>query len=216
MKKLSEKTKVLMLAVAVIVIIGIIITLTLGLKFDLRYEEAQKIELYLNKEFKNSEIKEITNEVLQNKDVMIQKVEVYEDTVSILAKEITEEEKTNIINKVNEKYQTEIKEDSVEIEKVPHTRGRDLIKPYVMPMAITTSIVLIYMIIRFYKLGITKTIIETIAILVLAQAVLLSIIAIARIPVGRLTIPMVLGVYVLTLLGVTSKFEKSLKENVEE
>ena len=35
---------------------------------------------------------------------IIQKVEVFEDTVSITAKEISEEQKQNIITKVNEKY----------------------------------------------------------------------------------------------------------------
>ncbi|MEI3394135.1 MAG: hypothetical protein V8R82_00115 [Clostridia bacterium] len=40
---------------------------------------------------------------------MIQKVEVFEDSVSITAKDITDEQKQSIIDKVNEKYETELK-----------------------------------------------------------------------------------------------------------
>ena len=73
---------------------------------------------------------------------------------------------------------------------------------------IATIIILVYMAIRYYKLGILKTIAETIGILILAQALLLSIMAITRIPVGRVTIPLVIAIYILTLLGITSYFEK--------
>ena len=42
-------------------------------------------------------------------------------------------------------------------------------------------------------------------------------IAITRIPIGRLTIPMVILVYLLTLFGITTKFEKDLsKKKLEE
>lgn len=34
--------------------------------------------------------------------------------------------------------------------------------------------------------------------------------AITRIPVGRLTIPMVIIVYMLTLIGITDNFEKKM------
>lgn len=216
MKDISKKTKILALLVAVIIIIGIIITLTIGLNFNLRYQESKRIELYLGKDFEISDIKQITDEMLPNQKVIIQKVEVYEDSVSIIAKDITDEQKTNIINKVNEKYETELSADSTEITTIPHTRGRDIIKPYVLPFIIATVIILVYMAVRYYKLGMMKTIFKTAVLLVIAQAVLLSVIAIARIPIGRLTILMVLAVYVLSLVGVTSDLEKKLASKKKE
>lgn len=212
MKDISKKTKIVIFLVAIIMIAGIIVTLTMGLNFELRYQEAKKIELYLEKDFEISDMKQITDEALQNQPTIIQKVEVYGDAVSILAKEITEEQKTNIINKVNEKYGTQISADSTEITTIPHTRGRDIIKPYVWPFIIATVIILVYMAVRYYKLGAIKTILKTAILLVVAQAVLLSVIAIARIPIGSLTIPMVLAVYVLSLIGITTNFEKKLSE----
>ena len=69
---------------------------------------------------------------------------------------------------------------------------------------------------RYHKLGSIKIIAKTIGINIVAQATLISVIAITRIPFGRLTIPMVLAVYLLTMVGLTARFEKRLEENKEE
>lgn len=216
MKEISKKTKILAFLIAIIIIVGMSITFTMGLNFDLRYQETKGIQLYLEKDFEVADIKQITDEMLPDQFVMIQKVEVFEDTVNILAKDITEEQKTNIVNKVNEKYQLELSSDDVEITNIPHTRGRDIIRPYVLPFVIATIIILVYMAIRYHKLGMIKTLLETIAILVVAQATLLSVMAITRIPIGRVTIPLVLAVYVLSLVGITTCFEKKLNEKKKE
>ena len=70
------------------------------------------------------------------------------------------------------------------------------------------------MAIRYYKLNSLKVVLKTIGICILAQLVLLSIIAITRIPIGRLTIPLILIVYMLTLIGLTTKFEKRLEDDL--
>lgn len=213
---MSKKMKIMALIIALVVLVGIIVTFTVGLNFDLRYQEAKKIQLYLGKSFEITDIEAISKEVLSNQKVMIQKVEVFEDTVSILAKEITEEQKNNIINKINEKYELELTADATQITNVPHTRGRDIVRPYLAPFAIATGIILVYMAIRYYKLGMVSTLGKTIAMLVIAQATLLSVMAIARIPIGRLTIPLVLATYVLSLVGMTTYFENNLREKKKE
>lgn len=212
---MENKTKIIAIIIAIIIMAGIIVTLTVGLNFDLKFQETNKIELYLEKEFEISDIKAITDEVLPNQKVIIQKVEVYEDSVSIIAKEITEEQKTTLIEKINEKYETELSADSVQISTIPHTRGRDIIKPYIVPFAMATIIILVYMAIRYYKLGVGKIVLKTIFASVIAEAVLLSVIAITRIPIGRLTIPMVITVYLIVLVWLTTKFEKELKDKKE-
>ena len=130
--------------------------------------------------------------------------------------EVTEEQKTDIINKINGKYELELTADSTQITNVPHTRGRDIVRPYLAPFAIATGIILAYMAIRYYKLGMVLTLGKTIAMLVIAQATLLSVMAIARIPIGRLTIPLVLATYVLSLVGMTTYFENNLREKKKE
>ena len=216
MKKMTKKQKILSVIIAVIIIAGAIVTGVKGLNYDLRYQETKNIELYIAKDFEIADIKAITDEVMGKSPVIIRKVEVYEDSVSITAKEITDEQKQSIIDKINEKYQTELSADSTQIQTIPHTRGRDIVKPYITPFIISTAIILVYMAIRYRKIGVLRTLLKTIAISVIAQAVLLSIIAITRIPVGRLTIPMIVTVYMLTLVGLTTNFEKKLEIKKEE
>ena len=64
---------------------------------------------------------------------------------------------------------------------------------------------------RYNKLGMIKVIFKTIIISVVAQALLLSIMAITRLEIGIITIPLVITVYLLTLIGLTAYFEKQLK-----
>ena len=212
-QKMTKKTKIIIAIIAVVIIVGIIITLTVGLNFDLRYQESKSIQLYLETDFDISDIKQITDEVMPGEKVIIQKVEVYEDTVNITAKDITDEQKQSLIDKVNEKYGTELSADSIAVESIPNTRGRDIIKPYIAPFVIATLIILLYMAIRYRKLGIIKALVKTVVVSVVAQATLLSVMAITRIPIGIVTIPLVITVYLLTLVGLTTYFEQQLAKN---
>ena len=215
MKNIKNKTKILIAIIAIIIIVGFAITLTIGLNFELRYQDTKRVELNLGKDFEISDIKAITNEVFANKEVIIQKVEVFEDTVSVQAKDISEEEKTNLVNKINEKYQTELSAEEINIYAVPNTRGRDIVEPYIFPFALATLIILVYMAIRYHKLGVIKVLLKSAIIIVLAQVLLLSVMAITRIPVGRLTLPLVIVVYIITLMGLSNNLERKLKEHAE-
>lgn len=218
MEKIKKNKKIIIgILIAIIIIAGIAITLTVGLNFDLKYQETKQIQLNLGTEFEIKDIREITNEVFPGQKVMIQQVEVFNDAVSISTNNITDEQKQSLIDKINEKYESaDIEADSTEIETIPHTRGRDILKPYIAPFVLATFIILVYMAFRYKKIGSTKTILKTLGMVILMQAILFSIIAITRIPIGRVTIPLVLGVYLLTLIGLTTSFEKQLKTKVSE
>ena len=216
MKQIGTKCKIAIVILAVLLIAGITVIATMGFNIDLRYADVKKVEFNINKEFNTSDIKQITDEVLGSQEVIIQKVEVYEDSVQITTKEITEEQKEQLVAKINEKYETELEKDDIDIITVSHVKVRDIIKPYIIPFAIATGIILLYMIIRYRKLNIWKVILKTVGIIILAQAELASIIAITRIPIGRLTMPMVIVVYMLTLIGLTTRFEKNLEEIKED
>lgn len=216
MKQLIKSKQLKIVLIVLIVIAGIAMIAIKGFNFDLKYQDTQKVELYLETEFNISDIKQITNEVFPNQKIMIQRVEVFKDSVSITTTSISDEQKNNLVTKINEKYGTEIKSEETEIENIPHTRGRDIIKPYIIPFAIAVIATLVYIGIRYYKLNTAKVILKSIGILLLSQVLLFSVIAIIRIPIGRLTIPMVILVYLLTLFGMTSRFEKNLANKKKE
>ena len=216
MKKIMKKEKILLAISVLLIAIGTIIAATVGFKFDLAYDKTQKIELVIGKEFDSQDIKKIVKESTNGRENMIQKVEVYEDSLGIIAKNINEEQKKQIVEKINEKYQLEIKAEEVKIEQIPHNRGRDIVKPYIAPMLISTIIVMIYIAIRYRKIGTINTLLKTIFLIALMQIDLFGLIAITRIPVGRLTIPMAIMVYLLTLIFCTTKFEKELNKKMIE
>lgn len=216
MKQVSAKTKTIVAIIILVIVVGAAIVGTKGFNFDIRSQASQKVELYIEKSFEVSDIKQITNEVFGNQPVLIQKVEIYEDQVAITSKEITDDQKANLVNKINEKYETELKVEDIDTENVPHTKLRDLAKPYVLPLIISTVAILVYIGIRFHKLGIVKTVLKVSGIVVLAEVLLLALMAITRFPIGRYTLPLILFVYLVTMLGITIKLENKLKNNNTE
>lgn len=208
----QKQTKILVALIAIIIIAGAIMIFTKGLAFELKYRDSKKVEINLGKRFEEKDIKEITNEIFGKQEVIIQPIEVYKDAMSITTTEITEEQKSNLVTKLNEKYQTELSADDITIEEVANVRGRDIIKPYIIPFAIVTVIILAYLVIRYNKLNLLEILTQSIGIIVLSQLVLLGIMAIARIPVGTLTIPVILVVYLLSSFICTCKFEKELEK----
>ena len=208
----QKSTKILIALIAVILVVGAVMIFTKGLAFELKYQDNKKVEMNLGKEFDEKDIKEITDEVFGNQPVMIQAIEIYKDAVSITTTEITEEQKSELVTKINEKYETEISADDITIEEVSHIRGRDIIKPYIIPFAIVTIIILAYLVIRYNKLNSLNVLTQAIGIMVLAQLVLLGIMAITRMPIGVFTIPTVLLVYLLSTYICTTKLDKDLEK----
>lgn len=215
MKQLTTKKKILYIAMALIIIAGIAVVAVKGFNVELKYRHHQKIELNIGEEVKTEEIQKIADEVFGKNKSNVQIIEVYKDIAQITAAEISEEQKNTVVQKVNELYPQEaaegeeatvlIKAENVKIITNTNIRLRDVITPYIIPMIIITIVVLVYLAIRYRKLGLVKSIVEPAAIVVLAQVLLLSVLAIVRLPMGRLTMPLVLIVYVFSLIYVTEK-----------
>lgn len=217
LKEIKKNKLVAAIILALVVIAGIIITCTIGFNVEMQTKEHKQIQFYLQKEFNISDIREITNEVFPAQEVIIQKVEAFEDSVQISALEITEEQENNLVTKLNEKYELNLTAEDQEIVTVPKTRISDILKPNIMPFVIATIIILLYFAIKYRKLRILKVILKTIITLAISEALLLSIIAITRIPVGKYTVSMIFAVYVLALGILTSKLENKLqKTKLEE
>src|SRR5699024_11822548 len=85
----------------------------------------------------------------------------------------------------------------------PKARLLDTILPYGLPLGLGFLAVLIFAGVRYKKLGIVKTVATYIIAVVGVELLLLSIIAITRIPVNRFIIPigLILFVIVITILG---------------
>lgn len=216
MKQLKNPKKIFFyLVIALIIIAGIIMIAVKGFNVELRYKANQKIELSIGETVDISKIQEKADEVFSKGKSIVQSVEIFKDSVQITAENISEEQKNELVEKVNELYPQEATEgekttkllnaESITIDSTENARLRDILKPYVIPTIVVTIIILAYYAILYRKLGVIKVILRSLLTIVLAQAVLLSILAITRFPMGRLTTPLILLVYVTSLIYTSGK-----------
>ena len=205
----QKNIKIIVISIMTLVILaGIVITGIYGFNKELKYSKSQSIDVYIEQEVDLSKIKEIVNENLNNSNNMVQTVEIYKDLVTIRAKEITEEQKNNIVNKIKENYEFLQTAENTTIHTVPETKLIDMYKKYIVPFSISGILVLVYMAIRYYKKGILKVLGRTIMFPIFGELFLLSIIAITRIPVGRFTPVLIIAMYVASILMVIKQNEK--------
>lgn len=207
MKK--KNIKIIAIAIMSLVILaGIVVVGIFGFNKELRYGQGQVINVYVEQIVDVTNIKKLVNECLAGKTNMVQTVEIYQDYVTIKAKEITEEQKNNIVNKLKENYEFSQTAEDTTIENVTATKYIDIYKKYIVPFAVSGVIVLAYIVIRYHKKGILKVLGRTIIIPVFGELFLLSIIAITRIPVGRYTPVLVIAMYIASIMMVIRENEK--------
>lgn len=207
MKK--KNIKIIAIAIMSLVILaGIVVVGIFGFNKELRYGQGQVINVYVEQMVDVTNIKKLVNECLAGKTNIVQTVEIYQDYVTIKAKEITEEQKNNIVNKLKENYEFSQTAEDTTIENVAATKYIDIYKKYIVPFAVSGVIVLAYIVIRYHKKGILKVLGRTIIIPVFGELFLLSIIAITRIPVGRYTPVLVIAMYIASIMMVIRENEK--------
>ncbi len=217
MKELLKNKKMIYIAIALIIIIGIISIFVLRLNFTLMYSQHTRINVFLGKNYDLQEIKQISQEVFGNEEIIYQEIETFHDSIAITVKQATEEQITNLDTKLKEKYEISSEEEILQVNEVGHLRGRDIVKPYIIPMIISTLIVLAYVGIRYLNLGILKTIFTLFLRLIISESLLLSIIAVCRIPIGIYTMPVAILLYFLVIIYSVIGFEKKLaKRKIEE
>lgn len=203
--KLSGNKKIVLLGVILLIIAGIVVVALKGINVSLVFQQHESISLLIGKQININEIQEICNEVFKNKKVVLKKVELFDDSVSIIAQSITDEEKSNLIQKVNEKYSTEFKVEDITIEKISNVRVRDMVRPYILPIIISTVLIIIYMVIIFKNQKFVKIIGKIFGIILLTELALASIIAISRIPLLPIMVNLMFVIAIIELIFLINK-----------
>ena len=206
---MKQKNKIIITygVIALIILAGIVAVGIWGFNKELRLSQTQKIDINVEQKVDRNKIKEIANEVLGMHN-MVQTIEIYEDMVTIRAISISEQQRNTIVNKVKESYEFEQTAEKTAIKTIPATRFRDMYKQYIIPFVISVVLIAAYMAIRYYKKGLLKNIKKTVLIPVIAELLLLSWMAIVRIPVGIFTPIFIILVYVASMWLVIKEIEK--------
>lgn len=212
--------KIIYAILACIIIVGAIITLTIGLKADIIYSKNVEIDVYIGKAVELEDIKTLAKEVFPDEKMIIQKIELFDDMVAIIMPEKSDEElkeQVELLNtKINEKYELENKvEENITIIHNPKIKLSSILKPYIAPIAISVVIILVYVAIRYRKLGVIKTILTYVLYTGAVEAVFLSILAIIRFPINRLIVPIGLLLYVTTITALGFINEKKLAQIIQ-
>ncbi len=215
------KKRIIYGIILVVIIAGAIIIATMGLNADLTYSKNARVDIYVGKTIENNDIKQIVEEVFGEGRTIVQQVEVYGDMATVLIEEKNAdnlEEKIETLNtKINEKYGVENKkEEAIQVVHQPKIRLSSILNPYIMPLTISTIAVLVYAMIRFRKLGALKTLASYLISILLSGALYLSFLAITRIPINRLVIPVGLLIYILVITILTIIKEKKYNGYVIE
>lgn len=206
--KLSENKKIVILGLILLVIAGIIVVALKGFNVNLMLSQHESVDFVIGKEFNISDIESICKDVFGDKKVILRKVELFDDAININVLSITDDEKQNFIDKMNEKYETQYTVEDLTISTVPNVRIRDLIKIYIKPVCISAAIIVVYIFIRFKKINPLKIVFKTIFIIISTEAALASLIAITRIPLSAIIINLMLLIALLELLLSLYKAEK--------
>lgn len=202
---MSKKSKILIIVLIIIFIIAIVLTGIRGLNVDLNYAEGVSIIFDLDQQFNTDDVKSIAREVWSDGQIIVQKVEVYNESVLIKVSSVNEEQIESLVTKINEKYSLELTSADITVQYNSNVQIRDIISPYVVPLIIATALIVVYYSIRFRGV---KEIVELLVKLIFAEGIVYSIYAITRLPIDVLTMPIVMIVYAGVTIYVTVKNEK--------
>lgn len=210
--KLSGTKKILLLGLILIIIAGIVVVALKGVNVSLLFEQHESVNLIIGKEVNIKDINNICKEVFKDKKVIVRKVELFDDSVNINVESMTDEEKQNLVQKVNEKYETEFSSESISIKTNPKVRIRDIVRPYIIPLVIATIAIVAYMVIRFRKINVLKLLGKIVAIILLTEATIISVVTITRIPVTPTLINVMFALAVLELVLYIDYTERDYKK----
>lgn len=191
--------KIIKILLVCLFIAGIIVISTIGFNVGTKYSENTQIGINIGKEFNISDIKEITDEVFGNQRVLIQKVELYQDMLLITVEDASEEQISDLNTKINEKFGIENVITDVEVTHNANLKLKSIVKPYIIPMLIVTILIVLYTIIAYRKLGVLKVLYNTAMAIIVPEAILISLYAVTRIPINRLTMIIGLIVYIASI-----------------
>ena len=211
----NNNKKIVILGIVLLILAGIIIIALKGVNVSLMFGKHEAIEIKLEKEVTVADMNQICNEVFDNKKFVVKGLEVFSDSIQINVESITDEEKNNLIEKINEKYETSKSVDDLKVYTVSNKRIRDVVKDYIKPMIISFAIIFVYMLIRYRKINAIKIIKDFFEKIILIEAILLSVVAIIRLPVSNSLINLFMILAVAELIYYISQSEKKL-EKIDE
>ncbi len=205
--KLSGSKKIILLGIILLIIAGIVVVALKGVKVSLILQQHEEINVYIGKPTDINDMKDICKDVFKDKRFVVRNLDIFADAYSINVESVINEEKDELIKKVNEKFAVNITTDDISEKTVSNIRIRDIVKPYIKPVLISAVLMAVYVVIRFRKENAFKLLGKILGIIILTEAVIFSVIAVLRIPLSAMMINLMLVIAVIELCIYINKLE---------
>ena len=200
MKLYNNKNKLILLGIALLIIAGIVVVLLKGLNVPLTTQKHDQVSIVVAKEISLDDAKSICKEVLKDTKYEVKIIEVFNDTYSVEALSISDDVKNELVAKTNERFGSEIDPNNVAVRSVDKVRLRDMFTPYFIPLAISVVCIYIYIGFRFRDYSFGKILLYLSANIIITEAIVLSLIAITRIPVNKVTFFIMVAIAILEMI----------------
>lgn len=208
----NNQTLRAIIVLVLLLVVGAGIMVMNKFQYDTNYSKNVRLEVYLGKNFEIKDMVEATNEIYENQQVIVQKAGPFEDTVAITVKETTEEQKEQLLQKINEKYGMTLTNENIASYYNSNVRGRDLIEPYIGVSIIAGVLILVFFGIRYHKLGVTKVLGSVVGIIVGTQILYLTLTSIFSMKVSNITIASGIAILIFCVMYLSANYEKAIKK----
>ena len=214
--KISGSKKIILLGIILLIIAGIVVVALKGVKVSLILQQHEELNIYIGKPTDIKDMKDICKEVFKDKNFVVRDLDVFNDAYSINVESVINEEKDELINKVNEKFGVNITIDDISEKNVSNIRIRDIVKPYIKSVLISTVLIAVYLVIRFRKENAAKLLGKIAGIILLTEAMIFSIIAVIRIPLSAIMINFMAVISLIELCLYINKLENRKIGKIEK
>ena len=205
--KISGSKKIILLGIILLIIAGIVVVALKGVKVSLILQQHEELNVYIGKPTNIKDMKDICKDVFNDKRFVVRNLDVFSDAYSINVESVINEERDELITKVNEKFGVNITIDDISEKNVSNIRIRDIIKPYIKPVLISAVLMAVYVVIRFRKESAIKLLGKISGMIILTESVIFSIIAVLRVPLSATMINLMAVIAIIELCLYINKLE---------
>lgn len=189
-------------------------------KINEKYNVTQKLLVSIGKEDYNvDDVKAIAKEVFGKDEVNVEKYKDDEKYVSIEANLLIEKDIENLNTKINEKYEltNEAKSISstnvIKENEIPRVRLTDMAKQYILYTFIATIVIVVYLSVRFKKLGLKKIFVRTAATIIFGELFYIAVVSICRLPINKVVVLAAFAIYLAILTYLNYKYTIELESS---
>ena len=205
--------KIILLGIILLIVAGIVVVALKGFKVSLTLQKHESLNIVVGKEITLKDAKEICEDVFGNKRFVVKHLDRFEDAINVRVESITNEEKADLVKKINEKYEVNIEAANVAVKFNSNIRIRDILKLYFKPVVISAVLIIAFVIVRFRNSNPIKILGNAALKILVTEGVIASVISITRIPLSAFIINAMAVVAVVELVLV---LESANKKTVDE